>query len=117
MDVSAVKEVSSAYIGYQFDVELITLPIDANIATGVMTSDPRHIVMVTLDLVDTLSVSVNNKDLVIRSVTDDFSLARSKFNGRKEFRLLGYNQDPKITISQSVPFDLQINGMVIEVVV
>ena len=117
VDVSAVKSVSSAYIGYQFDVELITLPIDANIATGVMTSDPRHIVMVTLDLVDTLSVSVNNKDLVIRSVTDDFSLARPKFNGRKEFRLLGYNQDPKITISQDVPFDLQINGMVIEVVV
>jgi len=117
VDVSAVKSISSAFIGYQFDIELITLPIDANIATGVMTSDPRHIVMVTLDLVDTLSVSVNNKDLIIRSVTDDFSLARSKFNGRKEFRLLGYNQDPKITISQDVPFDLQINGMVIEVVV
>ena len=117
VDVSAVKSVSTAYIGYQFDIELVTLPIDANTQTGVMTSDPRHIVMVTLDLVDTLSVSVNGKDLVIRSVTDDFSLARTKFNGRKEFRLLGYNQDPKLTISQDVPFDLQINGMVIEVIV
>ena len=117
VDVSAVKEVTSAYIGYQFNIELTTLPIDGQIATGFMTADPRHISMVTLDLVDSLSVSVNNKDMVIRTVTDDFSQARQKFNGRKEFRLLGYSKDATVTISQDVPFDLQVNGMVIEVIV
>ena len=117
VDVSAVKEVTQAYIGYQFDLELTTLPIDGQLPSGFMTGDPRHISMVTLDLVDALSVSVNNKDMVIRSVNDDFSLAREKFNGRKEFRLLGYSRDATVTISQSVPFDLQINGMSIEVIV
>ena len=117
VDVSAVKEVTNAYIGYQFDLELTTLPIDGQLPSGFMTGDPRHISMVTLDLVDALSVSVNGKDMVIRSVTDDFSLAREKFNGRKEFRLLGYSRDATVTISQSVPFDLQVNGMSIEVVV
>ena len=32
----------------------------------------------------------------------------------KEFRLLGYS-DPRVTISQSFPLDLQINGMIVEV--
>ena len=117
VDVSSVKEVTSAYIGYQFNLELTTLPIDAQLPSGFMTGDPRHISMVTLDLVDSLSASVNGKNMVIRSVTDDFSEARPRFNGRKEFRLLGYNKDAKVTISQDVPFDLQVNGMSIEVIV
>ena len=117
VDVSSVKEVTSAYIGYQFILELTTLPIDAQLPSGFMTGDPRHIQMVTLDLVDSLSASVNGKSMVIRTVTDDFSQAREKFNGRKEFRLLGYSKDAKVTISQDVPFDLQVNGMSIEVIV
>jgi hypothetical protein len=115
--VSSVKEVTSAYIGYQFILELTTLPVDSQLPSGFMTGDPRHIQMVTLDLVDSLSASVNGKSMVIRTVTDDFSQAREKFNGRKEFRLLGYSKDAKVTISQDVPFDLQVNGMSIEVIV
>ena len=75
-----------------------------------------------MDLFSTLAVSVQgpnptstSRDLVIRNVTDDMSQERPAVTGKEEFRLLGYSRDPRVTISQSFPLDLQINGMIVEV--
>ena len=116
VDVSAVKDsVTAAYVGYQFNPILRTLPIDIFISGDSLTGRPRKIDMVTLDLLDTLSVAVNNKNMVLRNVNDDFSLDRANFTGKKEFRLIGLSRDPVVEITQSVPFGLQLNGMVVEV--
>lgn len=114
VDVSAVDTITSAEIGYIFDVEMETLPIDAQLSGGPLTGHPRSVNRVILDLVDTLSVSVNDKKLVIRQVTDDLSQARTAVTGKKEFRLMGYSKDPTITITQSAPLSLQINGIIAE---
>ena len=116
VDVSAVKDsVTAAYVGYQFNPILKTLPIDIFISGDSLTGRPRKIDMVTLDLLDTLSVAVNSKNMVLRNVNDDFSLDRTNFTGKKEFRLIGLSRDPVVEITQSVPFGLQLNGMVVEV--
>ena len=116
IDVSAVdNSLSSAEIGFKFDVTLKTNPIDTMAQQGPMTGEPRSMNKVILDLSNTLSVSVNNKNLIIRQVTDDLSLARQAVTGKKEFRLLGYSKDPQVTISQSAPLSLQVNSLVAEV--
>jgi len=116
VDASAVKAgLTTAYIGYQFDPILETHPIDVLIPGQTMTGKPRKVNMVTLDLLDTLSVAVNDKNMILRNVNDDFSLDRSRFTGQKEFRLIGIKKDPTVKITQSVPFDLQVNGMVVEI--
>ncbi len=118
IDVSSVDAtLTSAEIGYKFDVELKTNPIDANLGTGPMTGEPRSLGSVFLDLNDTLSCTVNNTSMIIRNVTDDLSLEQSKFTGKKEFRLLGYSRDPQVTITQNAPLELQINGMVVEMII
>ena len=117
VDVSAVQEITSAEIGLSFDVEAETLPIDANVANGPLTGDPRSVNRVVLDLLSTLSVSVNQKPLIIREVLDDFSLDRVAVTGKKEFRLLGYSRDPQITITQDAPLDLQVNGLIAELII
>ena len=117
VDVSAVKASTSAEIGYKFTPELKTLPIDAQMQGGPMTARPRRISMVDLDLNNTLSVSVNGTSMIIRNVTFDPSEARVPVTGKKEFRPLGFSKDPRVTISQSAPLDLQINGMVVEVAI
>ena len=115
-DVSAVdSSSSSAEIGYKFTPELKTLPIDASVQGGPLTARPRRLSLVDLDLNDTLSVSVNGTDMIIRNVNFDPSQPRVKQTGKEEFRPLGFSKDPRVTISQSAPLDLQINGMVIEV--
>jgi len=123
IDVSSVKTgISQAFIGYAFTPTLKTLPIDAQITGGPLTGEPRQIPKVTLDLFETLAVSVTGpnttsttRDLVIRNVTDDMSADRPPVTGKEEFRLLGYSRDPRVTVSQSFPLDLQINGMIVEV--
>lgn len=117
IDVSAVDAtLTSAEIGYKFDVELTTNPIDATLGNGPTTGIPRGLGSVIVDLNNALSCSVNGTALVIRSVTDDLSLQQSAFTGKKEFRLFGYSRDPQITITQTAPLDLQINGLVAELI-
>jgi hypothetical protein len=54
--------------------------------------------------------------VIIRNVTDDLSLQAAAFTGKKEFRLMGYSRDPQITITQDAPLNLQINGLVAELI-
>jgi len=115
VDVSAVQEITSAEIGFDFNVEAETLPLDAQVTNGPLTGEPRSVNRVVVDLLDTLSVSVNDKKLVIRTVTDDFSQAREAVTGKREFRLLGYSKDPTVKITQTAPVSLQLNGIVAEV--
>ena len=115
VDVSAVQEITSAEIGFKFNLEAESNPIDANIQGGPLTGNPRSVNRVILDLVDTLSVSVNDKKLVIRQVTDDLSQSRTSVTGKREFRLLGYSDDPTVKITQSAPLSVQVNGIIAEV--
>ena len=117
VDVSGVDAtLTTAEIGYKFNVELKTNPIDANVGNGPLTGIPRGLGSVILDLNNTLSCKVNSTELIIRNVTDDFSLQQKAFTGKKEFRLFGYNRDPQITITQDSPLNLQINGLVAELI-
>lgn len=116
LDVSAVDDtVTSSFVGYSFTPTLKTMPIDGRLASGPLTGKQRRITSVILDLFSTLSVSVDGRDMIIRNVNDDFALGRNAFTGKKEFFVVGYSRDPQVTISQSVPLDLQLNGMVLEV--
>ena len=116
IDASLAKaSVSTGFIGYAFTPLITTLPVDAGVIGGPLTGEPRRITRVVLDLHDTLAVSVNSKDLVFRNVTDDMSTNRTAVTGKEEFRILGYSRDPRVNISQSYPFSLDLNGMVVEV--
>ena len=102
-------------IGYTFPVNLKINPLDIALQSGPLTGEPRSVNKVIVDMSDTGAISVNNNSLIIRQTTDDFSIGRSNFTGKKEFRLLGYSKDPQVTVSQSAPLSLQINGLVAEV--
>lgn len=114
VDVSAVQEIDSAEIGYEFTVKAETMPIDGQIQGGPLTGQPRSIHKVVVDMRDTLAVNVQGQNLILRNVTDDLSQGRTAFTGKKEFRFLGYDKDPTVVISQAYPLSLDINGLVAE---
>ena len=97
---------TQAYIGYSFPVSVITNPIDVSARNGPQTGNPRGISSAILDLRGTRSAKVNNTPLV----------TEAEFNGKKEFRLLGYGRDPQITITQDEPLSLQVNGLIAELI-
>ena len=115
VDVTAVdSSLTSVYIGFAFTPELKTLPVDGQISNGPLSGKRRRVTSVILDLQETLSVSVDGTDLIVRNVNDDMSTARTAISGKHEFFVLGFDRDPSITVSQSVPLGLQINGMIME---
>lgn len=115
VDVSAVKSTNSVQIGYKFVPEIKTLPFDATVQGGPLTGEPRKITKVVLDLLETLSVSVNGTNLQLRTVTHTVGGAVAAVTGKQEFRTMGYSRDPRVTISQEAPLPVQINGMITEV--
>ena len=117
VDVSSVDaSLTTAEIGYKFNAELTTNPIDASVGAGPLMGTPRSLGSVYLDLNSTLSCKVNGTALIIRNVTDDLSVQPAAFTGKKEFRLIGYSRDPQISITQDAPLNLQINGLVAELI-
>ena len=107
IDLSAYNPTyTEAYIGYSFDVVVITNPIDASVGNGPVTGHPRGISSAILDMRDTRSLKVNTSALVTEAA----------FNGKKEFRILGYSRDPQITITQNEPLSLQVNGLIAELI-
>lgn len=116
VDVSAIDaSLTDCQVGYGFDIELKTNPIDLNTQIGPLTGKRRSLSSVILDLQNTLSVSVNGKKLIIRKVNNDFSQPREPVNGKREFYMMGYSRDPQVTITQTAPLFLQVNGIVVEV--
>ena len=115
IDVSGTDNtLTTVEIGKKFDVTLKTNPIEAAMANGPVTGLPRGISSVFLDLNETLSCKVNSTNLVVRTVA---SPQPTPFTGKKEFRILGYSTDPQVTITQDAPLDLQINGLIAELVI
>ena len=102
-------------VGYTFTVEVKTMPIEVADRSGSYNGRPKRIGRVIMDLNETLSVSIEGNKLILRQVTDDFSLAPTAITGKKEFFLLGYSRDASITITQSEPLPLRLLGLAMEV--
>ena len=95
------------HVGLPFTSEIVTNPIDATMGGGPATGSIRGIGSAVLDLVDTSSVKVNGYS---KSITAPIS-------GKHEFRVLGYNRDPQITVQQGEPLPMQVNGLIAELIV
>lgn len=107
VDVSSFSGYSTFYVGVPFQVEIKPNPIDASMSNGPVTGDIRGISAVVADIQDTRSMTVNGRPLV----------TTEPYTGKKEFRLNGYGRDPQITITQTYPLPLQVNGLIAELIV
>lgn len=114
IDVSSTDAtLTAAQIGYAFDVNLKTNPLDVNVGNGPLSGIPRGVASVIVDMVDTLALTVGTTKMISQSVTNP---NMSKFTGKKEFRMIGYKRDPQVEITQAYPLDIQINGLLVELV-
>lgn len=107
--------VTSITVGYSFTVEIQTMPVEITDRSGSYNGKPKRISRVLMDLNETLSVSIQGNRLIIRQVNDDFSQQPTPVTGKREFFLLGYSRDASVTITQSEPLPLRLNGLVMEV--
>jgi hypothetical protein len=107
--------VTTLTAGFGYPVEITTLPVHLQLPTGSLLGMPKRINRVLVGLNSTLSCVVSNNRLLLRQVTDDLSIAPARFTGIKEFFLLGYNREARVTINQDEPLPLRVLGMNMEV--
>ncbi len=110
---------SSVDIGTDFTMQIKTLPVNAKVtATGTqnpLTGNPTKIAKCILELSSTYNLTVNSNDILINETTIDTSSTISSYTGKKNVYFLGYDNEPAIDITQSVPLPLRILGITSEV--
>ena len=94
---------------------IATLPPEFQLADGVSVGQKRRIVRAVLDLFETLDVKAKGTKILIRNVTEDFSLEPTPVTGRKEVYLLGWGNEGSVTITQDEPLPFSLNGILLEV--
>lgn len=99
--------VASILVGFSFDIEIRTLPVDITLADGPYTGRWKRISSVILFLDKTFSVSVSNNVLTMNSAGGNST--------ELELYLLGYSRSPFITITQSQPEPFRLLGVALEV--
>ena len=109
---SAVDEVE---IGINFTPTMTTLPPEFTLQDGISVGQKRRIVRAVLDLNETLDVKTKGTSILIRRVTDDFSVQPTPVSQRKEIYLLGWSSEGTVTITQDQPLPLTLNGLLLEV--
>ena len=113
--LTLTEAVTSVEIGLDFTPELTTLPPEFQLPDGISVGQKRRIVRAVLDLNEALNVKTRGTTLLIRRVTDDFSLEPVAVTSRKEVYLLGWSSEGTVTITQDQPLPLTINGILLEV--
>ena len=104
--VTLPSAVTSIVAGYDYPVLVVPLPPDKELNDGPMTGEIRRIVSANIHFRGSSSCTVNGQDILLPLGTT---------NGKVKVRLLGYDEDPFITIMQPVPGPLTILGMNLEV--
>tara|TARA_B100001093_G_scaffold256379_1_gene245185 strand:- start:6092 stop:8023 length:1932 start_codon:yes stop_codon:yes gene_type:complete len=113
--ITVSDAVSSVEVGLNYTPTLTTLPPEFTLQDGISVGQKRRVVRVVMDLNESLNIQAKGTNLLIRRVTDDFSLEPSSVTERKELYLLGWGKEGTVTITQDQPLPLTLNGVMLEV--
>ena len=114
-NVTLLDSVTSVEIGLAYTPVISTLPPEFQLADGVSVGQKRRIVRAVLDLFETLDVKAKGTKILIRNVTEDFSLQPTSVTARREVYLLGWGTEGSVTITQDEPLPFSLNGILLEV--
>ena len=105
---------STITVGLDYTPQITTLAPELQVEGGTSAGTHRRVVRTVLDLNESLDVSAKGTKLLIRNVNDDLSTEPSKITGRKEFWMLGWDRLGEVTITQTEPLALTVNGIMVE---
>jgi len=101
-------------VGLDYTPVITTLAPELQVEGGTSAGTHRRVVRTVLDLNESLNVSAKGTNLLIRNVNDDLSIEPTTITGRKEFWMLGWDRRGEVTITQTEPLPLTVNGIMVE---
>lgn len=102
-------------IGLPFTVAVTTLPLNVDMQEGTKFADLKRIFSVHIDLYESLGVFVNTIRLADRRFGEPTDGPPIPYTGLKRVRILGWDRQKKITISQSDPQPFYLRALILEV--
>lgn len=119
-NITSSEEVLSLESGYNFDLNVKTLPIDVNLGGVRLTANYRRLVRADIRLLNSRNIVVkygdNTYKPMFREFGDDVLDAPvPKFTGWKKVHLNGVDVDPQITITQEEPLEFELLSLIIYV--
>lgn len=114
-NIDVVQEVTTITVGYNYTFEIKTLPVDLQLATGSSVGLTKRIVRAFVGVDGALSLSISGNKLLLRQVGDNVEDPSPAFTGVYEFRLLGYQKDAFVMLTQEEPIPVTVLGMNLEV--
>ena len=102
-------------VGLGYDTKITMLPISTNLKNGNTLHRRKRVVKVTLDMMESLGVSVEDIEVQDRQFSVVLDDAPELFTGFKEIYILGYQRTYQFEVSQDQPLPLLIRGIGYEI--
>jgi hypothetical protein len=111
-NINVGQAVSQIIVGYGYTFQIKTLPVDISLATGITVGLPKRIVRVFVGIDGALSLSISGNTLLLQQGAGSSPVPAT---GIYEFRLLGYQKDAFVMLTQNEPLPVTVLGMNMEV--
>ena len=107
--VSLSAGVTTAYIGLPYPTEIVTLPPEVPQKDGASFGKKKSWSRVILNLYQTLGISVNGNQLILRTGGDPMDSPPPTFTGQHDVTNLGWKEsDSSLTIKQEQPLGMTL---------
>lgn len=114
-NIDVVENVLNITVGYNYTFTIKTLPVDIDLQTGSTIGLAKRIARVFVGLDSAASLSISGNRLLLRQVSDAVETAPDAVTGVYEFRLLGYQKDAFVELTQDEPLPAVVLGMSMEI--
>lgn len=103
---------TSYELGLPISVKAVTMPVDLKLQTGTRIGFKKRIVEVNAIVAETQHMKINGVEIPFRQFGSILDEPVAEYTGIKTVNgILGYSQDAKITIEQTVPLKLTLLGL------
>ncbi len=110
-EVTLTEAATTSYqIGLNYTPEVITLPVEPRLPSGNIRGFKKRILEINSEHFESQAVTVNSEQVAFRQFGEDnLDIAVQPFTGvKRSGPLLGFSNEGKITISQTVPLKMNV---------
>lgn len=106
---------TSIVAGLDYEWQVVPNAPDRDTDEGPTTGRRRRISSVVIHMMDTLSLSIDNKNVVVRNAGISLSDPPTPLSAKYKYYMLGYDRDPIFILTQGQPLPVTILGFIMEV--